>query len=411
MQFFLFFSFEEGGKVCYNNSSDICRGLHKKLEERLMNEKEISEIRRRFRPDKSNISHLRGCYVNEKGEIITKFEQSLALTPQEESERILANLKRTLSGTIGKNLIDITFTTQQVVGSEEHKLLMALRNSALKDEEALKVFYEKVIKAVSLEGNYMILLTHDRYDVPYRSQDGEKQDDASSEVFSYILCSICPVKMTKPALSYFAADNMIHNLKTDWIVAPPELGFLFPSFDDRSTNIYNALYYSRDTLEIHKEFTDAVFHCETPMPAAEQKETFQAILENTLADDCSYEVVQAVHEQLTGMIEEHKANKESEPLVISKGTVKNVLKACEVAESRIEKFEEKYDAEFGSDAALSPRNIIDPKFEVRTPDVTIHVNPERSDLVETRVINGARYILIRAEEGVEVNGVNVHIAK
>ncbi len=376
-----------------------------------MNEKEISEIRRRFRPDKSNISHLHGCYVNEKGEIITEFEQSLSLTPQEESERILANLKRTLSGTVGKNLIDITFTTQQVVDSDEHRLLMALRDSALKDDEALKMFYEKVIKAVSLEGNYMILLTHDRYDVPYRSQDGEKQDDASSEVFSYILCSICPVKTTKPALSYYPTDNMLHNLKTDWIVAPPELGFLFPAFDDRSANIYNALYYSRNAAESHKEFTDAVFHCEVPMPAEEQKGTFQAILENTLDSDCSYEVVQAVHEQLTGLIEEHKANREEEPLVVSKGTVKNVLKACEVAESRIEKFDEKYDAEFGADTVLSPRNIIDSKFEVRTPDVTIRVNPERSDLVQTRVINGARYILIRAEDGVEVNGVNVHIAK
>ena len=395
--------------MCYNNSPDIIKETIKQLEERAMNEKEISEIRRRFRSDKSNISHLCGCYVNEQGEIITEFEQSLALTPQEESERILANLKRTLSGTLGKNLIDISFSTQQVVDSEEHRLLMALRDSALKDEAVRRSFYEKVIETSPLEGNYMILLTHDRYDVPYHSQDGEKQDDASSEVYSYILCSICPVKMTKPALSYYSSDNMIHNLKTDWIVAPPELGFMFPSFDDRSSNIYNALYYSRDISEIHRNFTDVIFHCEIPMPAAEQKETFQAVLESTLADECRYDVIQAVHDELIGMIEEHKANKETEPLTISKGTIKNVLKSCAIEESRVEKFEEKYDAEFGEDTDLSPRNIVDRKFELRTPDVTIRVNPERSDLIETRIIGGARYILIRAEDGVEVNGVNVHI--
>ena len=71
---------------------------------------------------------------------------------------------------------------------------------------------------------------------------------------------------------------------------------------------------------------------------------------------------------------------------------------------------EEVDAEFGADADVSPQNLVDVKrIEVRTPDVTIHVTPGRSDLVETRVIDGARYILIRAEEGVEVNGVQVRI--
>lgn len=375
-----------------------------------MNEKEIAEIRRRFRPDKGNISHLCGCYVNEKGEIIAQFDQSLAMTPQEESEQILANLKRTLSGTPGKNLLDIAFTTAQVVDSEEHRLLMALRNSRLKEEEALQAFYQRVIQTVSMDGNYMILLTCDQYDVPYRSQDGERQDDASSEVFSYILCSICPVKMTKPALSYYPADQMLHNLKLDWVVAPPELGFLFPAFDDRSTNIYSALYYTRSPSENHQEFVDAIFRTELPMPAAEQKETFQEILEDALADECSYEVVQAVYDELSGLIEEHKANKEADPPAISKNMVKSVLKSCAVPEERVEKYSETYDSRFGPDAELSPGNLIDRKLALRTPDVTIQVNPERSDLIETRVINGARYILIRAEDGVEVNGVNIHIS-
>lgn len=374
-----------------------------------MNEKEIAEIRRRFRPDKSNISHVRGCYVNSNREIISQFSQSLALTPQEESEKILALLKRSLSGTLGKNLIDVTFATQQVVDSDEHRLLMALRNSALNDEEAVQTFYQRVIQALSLEGQYMILLAQDTYDVPYRSKDGESLEDASSEVFSYILCSICPVKMAQPALSYFASDNQLHNRTADWIVSAPELGFLFPAFDDRSANIYNALYYSRNTAENHQELVEALFNTETPMPAADQKETFEAILETTLEKDCSYDVVQAVHEQLYELIEEHKANKEAEPPVVSKRELKNVLKGCGISEERVNAFDEKYDAAFGPETDLSPRNLVDSKFQVKTPDVTIQVNPERSDLVETRVINGAKYILIRAEGGVEVNGVDIQI--
>lgn len=376
-----------------------------------MNEKEISEIRRRFRPEKNNITALRGCYVNSQGEIISEFNQSLALTPQEEAENILAILKRTLSGTLGKNLLDITFATEQVVDSDEHRLLMALRNSSLKDEEAVQAFYQRVMQSVNLEGNYLILLTHDTYDVPYRSKDGENQADASSEVYSYLLCSICPVKMTKPVLSYYANDNMFHNRTANWIVAAPELGFLFPAFDDRSANIYNALYYSRNLEENHERFVDTVFHSSIPMPAAVQKETFEAILEDTLAEECSYEVVQAVHEHLCEMIEEHKERKEPEPLVISKGIVKNVLQTCGVDEACVNAFDEKYDEGFGADTDINPQNIVDSKqFELRTPNVTIRVSPERSDLIETRMIDGAKYILIRADEGVEVNGVNVHIS-
>lgn len=376
-----------------------------------MNEKEVAEIRRRFRPEKSNINFIRGCYVNDKREIVSEFRQSLALTPQEESEKILAVLKRTLSGALGKNLIDIEFATQQVVDSEEHGLLMELRNSSLNNEEAIQAIFQRVVQSLSLEGHYVILLAHDTYDVPYRSKDGDEQGEASSEVFSYFLCSVCPVKMTKPALSYYVNENMFHNRKEDWIVSAPELGFLFPAFEDRSANIYSALYYTRDTAENHPEFVDAVFKTEIPMPAAEQKETFQAVLGDTLAEDCSYDVVQTVHEQLCGMIEEHKANKEAEPLVVSKNTVKRVLESCGVSEDRVAAFDEKYDTAFGENVGISPRNIVDSKqFEVCTPDVTIRVKPERGDLVETRVIDGVKYILIRADEGVEVNGVPIHIS-
>lgn len=377
-----------------------------------MNEKEVAELRRRFRPEKSSISHIRGCYVNERGGIVSQFDQSLAMMTQEETERFLTLLKRSLSGTLGKNLLDIPFTTQQVVDSEEHRLLMALRDSELKDEDAIQTFFQKVIQSLKLEEHYLILLAHDAYDVPYRSKDGERQDDASDQVYSYLLCSICPVKQTKPALSYYVHENEFHNRTGDWLVSPPELGFLFPAFDDRSTNLYNALYYTKDTAENHPELIDEVFKSQAPMPAEEQKETFHSILGDTLADACSYEVVQAVHEQLCDMIETHKANHESEPLTLSKGAVKGVLRSCGVAQEYMESFEQRYDDAFGADTALSPRNLVDPKqLEVRTPDVTIQVNPQRSELLETRMINGVKYILIRADEGVEVNGVSVQITE
>ncbi len=376
-----------------------------------MNEKEIAELRRRFRADKSSISRVRGCYVNEKREIISQFDQSLGILGQTESEQLLSTLRKTLSGTLGKNLLDIPFDTRQVVEGDQHKLLMTLRNSALRDEEAVSAFYQRVIQSLDLEGNYLILLVQDDYDVPYRSKDDQRQDDASSEVFRYILCSICPVKQTKEALSYYVYENAFHSISADWVVSAPEMGFLFPSFDERSTNLYDALYYCKDTSQTHPDFVEAVFHAPAPMPAAEQMETFQALLEDTLSDECRYQVVQSVHGQLREMIEEHKANKVEEPLVVDKGTVRRVLEHSGVSEEHVEAFEERYDDAFGADADLSPRNLVDTKqLEITTPDVTIKVSPDRGDLVETRLIDGARYILIRAEEGVAVNGVPIQIS-
>ena len=115
-----------------------------------MNQRELGELRRRFRPEKSAISRVYGCYVNSSREIIAYIDQSLGLMPQEEAEKYLGLLKKALSGTLGRNLIDIVFSTQQVADSEEHRLLSTLRTSKLKDAEARDAFYQKVIGSLDM---------------------------------------------------------------------------------------------------------------------------------------------------------------------------------------------------------------------------------------------------------------------
>ena len=377
-----------------------------------MNQREIGELRRRLRQDKTTITHIRGCYVNEKQEIISRFDQSVSVLSEEEGERVLNLLKKSLSGTLGKNLVDISFTTQQVASGEAHKLLMNLRDGGTQKEDVLEAFYEKVAASVHLDSGYVILLAGDAYDVPFKGRDDLTFDEASDTTYRYILCSICPVKLAKPALTYRLTAGEFQNRAVDYVVGTPELGFLFPAFDDRATNLYNALYYSRNLGENHSEFVSAVFDTQPPMPAKEQKESFQTILGQSLDEECSLETVQAVRGQLCAMIQEHKESKEPEPLVITKSTVKGVLSSCGISEEKVETFDREYDEIFGEGTDLSPRNVIDPKqMEVKTPDVTIRVNPDRPELVETRTLNGARYILIRAEEGVEVNGVTIQIPK
>lgn len=375
-----------------------------------MNDKEIGEIRRHLRRDRSNITAIYGCYVNDNKEIITEFRQSTGIMPENESDKYFALLRRTLSGSIGKNLIDITFKTSQVADSPEHKLLMGLRESKCTDEELRGEFFKKVIDTVVMEGNYLILLACDGYDVPFKSKDDSFQKDNSDEVYTYILCTVCPVKQTKSNLHYVPEEKLFHDGAMNQMVSAPTLGFLFPAFDDRSTNIYNALYYTKDIRNAQEAFISALFNTPVPKPAMEQKQTFEALLTTALGEECSMDVVQTVHDQLCQRIELHKESKVPDPLMVSKEDVKDVLSSCGVSEQSLSKFSVDYDEAFGFEADLHPKNIIDNKhFEVKTPDVVIKVDPTRSDLIETRVIGGVKYILICADEEVEVNGVNITI--
>ena len=377
-----------------------------------MNTKEIGEIRRRQRRDRSNMTAIYGCYVNDNKEIISEFKQSIGLMPENEAEKYFGLLRRTLGGTLGKNLIDITFKTSQVANSEEHKLLMDLRASKLADDEMRQVFYKKAIENLSFDGNYLILLGCDSYDVPFKSRDGDTQADNSEETYTYLLCAICPVKQTKANLHYVPEEKQFHDGNMANIVSAPELGFLFPAFDSRATNIYNALYYNKSVKENHQAFVDAVFNAPVPKPAFEQKQSFEALLTRALDEECTLDVVQTVHEQICQQIELHKESKVPEALMISKDMVKETLEGCGVSEQHLAKFSIDYDEAFGFEADVHPKNIIDnKKIEISTPDVIIKVAPDRGDLIETRIIGGVKYILINAEENVTVNGVDIHIGE
>ena len=374
-----------------------------------MNQKELSELRRRFRPEKSAISHIYGCYVNGSREIISYLDEPMGMMPQEEAEKYLGLLKKALSGTLGRNLVDIVFSTQQVMDSDEHRFLMGLRDSQLKDGALRQSFYDKVIASLDMDGsNYLILLAHDAYDVPYKGRDGELQDDASDTVFSYIICCVCPVKDGKLELGFFSGENEFHSCAANQIVAPPELGFLFPALADRAANIYNALLYSKKADQLHQEFINAVFRTEPPLSAAEQREAFEGALTGALEDACSIEVVQAVHERLRDQIVQHKETKDPEPLALTAGDIGNILRDCSVPEERVSAFLERCGERLGANVVLNPVNLIESgKFEVETADAKLSLDPEHSYLLEMRVIDGRQYLLFPADS-VTVNGLPVH---
>lgn len=374
-----------------------------------MNEKETGEIRRRIKLGKCAVNYIYGCFVNEKKEVVSSFRQSLGLMDNDDADNLLSIIRKTLSGTLGKNLIDLPYKNQQVVDSDEHRLMSALRTQAPESEEAINIFFNATASTLAMGNNYLILLIQDSYDVPQYGSDESRIEDSSS-VYNYCLCAVCPVKQSKQALGFVAHENAFKTLAANQLISPPEIGFLFPTFDDRTANIYDILFYTKNTADNHPEFIENILRTEVPMPAEEQKEVFNSIIEETLSEDCNLEVAVNVRDVLCEKIEEHKQQKDEDPPVITKKSVSNILTNCGVNEERVKSFEDKFDESFGENAELSPQNFVNTKeLSVSTPDVSIKINSDRSDLLETRIIDGKKYIMIRAESNVEVNGITVKI--
>lgn len=371
-----------------------------------MTKQEIAEIKKLLTPKKCSITRICGCYVDGEKNKKTELKQAFLALPEEEMFKYFEILRKTLSGNIGKNLLTLDFPLASEENGGTQDFLLRLRDSKLKDDILLEEFYDRIIDNYEYVGNYLILVIHDVYDVPGRTLDGIEMEDASDEVYEYILACICPVELSKPGLSYNAVENTFQNRIRDWVVGLPDTGFLFPAFNDRGSDIHSTLYYSKDPEELRDGFVEQLLGCPLPLSAGNQKETFQTLVEETLGETCDIETVKNIHDKLNEMAEEHKD--EPQPLILDKNEMKTILAGSGVSNDRLEQFDRHYDETAGETTSLFASNVMNTRtFEVKTPDIVIKVNPERTDLIETKVIGGRECLVVQLDGGVVVNGITV----
>lgn len=371
-----------------------------------MNKKEISEIKKIFTPDDAVITRICGCYVDGDKNIICKMKQAFSALPEEEMHKYLDIFRQTLSGTVGKNLLNMDFLLTQETRGGTQEFLLRLRDSKLEDDALIDELYEKIIFNYDYGMNYYIILIHVTYDVPGKASDGNEMFDASDYVHNFVLCSICPVNLTKGALGYRIEDNVIGERIRDWVVEGPAKGFMFPVFNDRTTDIHSALYFTKKCEDLQPQLIDNLFGTEKPLSAGDQNIAFNTVIAKTMGDDFDYEIIQNIQENLTEMIEDTKD--EPEPLVLTKKEVKQLLEKSRVPEEKMEEFDRTFEEEVGNEAKIVATNIASAKkFNIETPDIVIKVNPDRADLVETRMIDGRQCIVIPVDDHIEVNGMNV----
>lgn len=373
-----------------------------------MNKKEVSEIKRLFTPDRTPITRICGCYVDADKNKKTKMKEAFLSLSDEEMFKYFEILKKTLSGTIGRNLLDMEFPLTEEAGGGAQEYLMRLKKSRLKDDELLDEFYDKIIENFLYPENYYIVIVHGAYDIPKKASDGIEMFDASDDVYEFILCSICPVRLTKPGLCYNEDTNAIEERIRDWFVEVPVTGFLFPAFTDRNTDIHSVLYYSKNPEELNADFARLLLGCELPLSASSQKEAFNTLISETLQNECTYETVRTIHQELNDLLDERKDD--PNPPALDKNDVKRLLMENGATEETLEHFDDEFEQSGGNNqTALYVSNVINRrKFEIRTPNIVISVKPECADLVETRMLDGRPYFVIPADDSVEVNGIPVH---
>ncbi len=372
-----------------------------------MNKAETLEIKKQFTQDRNTIDRICGCLVDHEKNKRLMFKKAFGSVPEDESFKYLDIFQHTLAGTFGKNLISLEFPLDQEQPGGTQDFLLTLRNSKLEDDELIEEFYDKIIANFIYGENYLIILTHSVYDIPGVTGDGIEMEDASDNVYDYVLCSICPVKLSKAGLGYDEVQNVIQDRTRDWIVEGPMKGFLFPAFIERNTDIHNMLYFTKKPEDLQPEFVEAMFGGRAPISAPEQKDIFEAVVQNTIGEDADYDIMRNIHDNLNDMIEDHEGD--PEPLELSKKDVKQLLSDSGVSEERMGYFDENYTKCAGDeDYPLLASNIANTKkFDIETPDVVIKVKPDRTDLVESRIVDGRQCLVIAVDDHIEVNGISV----
>lgn len=327
-----------------------------------MQRKDLLEIKKRFKKNECTFTRMTGCYVNATKEKVTSFSNVFLNLPDEEYYKYLEIAKKTLSGTIGNQLLELSFPMEEESGAmSKQQFFMGLKASALKDEGLLERFYDLVIDSYDYTGNYLILLFHDAYDVITKTEDNLKLDE-SEEVYEYILCSLCPVTLSKPGLGYLEEENKIGVRLRDWIVAPPENGFLFPAFTDRSSDIHSLLYFTKNTKEPHEAFMENGLGCPAKRTSMQQKKAFENIVKQAVGDDeATEEVFLKLQDSLCTMLDrQEEAGNEDTPIALNTEIFRDVLADSDISESLAPKIEKAFAEEF-TDAIPTADALLDNK--------------------------------------------------
>lgn len=333
----------------------------------MLRNKDILELKRRFKKEACTITKMCGCYVDGNKDKIVKLDETFLNLEDEEFFKYLEIAKKALSGTIGNNLLELSFAREEEEPGGKQQYLLGLRESGLRNPELLEHLYDMIIENYDYVGNYLILVFHDAYDIITKTNDDLKLDE-SEEVYTYLLCAICPVNLSKPGLGYREDEHRIGVRKQDWVVGVPDVGFLFPSFSERSADIHSLTYYVRDARDSHRDFIETALGCGAKRTATEEQNTFNSIVKTAIAPivENSDAMLLEIQEKLNGLAEEHEAAMEDlvvvepEAFTLTTEIIKDVMSGHNIPDATVTRIQEHFSEEF-SDKPPAVKNLVNEK--------------------------------------------------
>lgn len=373
-----------------------------------MNKKDQAEIKKQFNRKNKCISRICGCYFDIDGNKKLTYGMPFLNVPEEEDIKYMKLLSSVIGGKLGKLLHNCAYDTKEELHGDMHKLLTALRDSELKDEKLLDLFYNRIIEKLRKEGNYLILLAYCLYDVPVKGDDGFTQHGESDTVYNYLVCAVCPVTLSDSGLRYNEEHNSIESRFRDWLVDMPERGFLFPAFTDRASDLHTLMYYVKKSELLEEGFLSDTFGLTPPAPDKVEKESFrQLVTVLSQEEGIGLETVNSIHDELALSIEAHK--EDAAPFVLDQKEVKNVLERSGVDVSTYSEFDELYRNCCGEQGLLAENVVEQKKVDIRIRDIKVSVPREEMDFLETRRVDGKKCLVITVDDDMTVNGVPVQI--
>lgn len=315
---------------------------------KIMNKKEILELRKTFRPENCNISRIATCYVTSEKEKILEKSQAFLSLPGEEAFKYFDILKQALSGTVGKNLY--TLKTNSIHPADESpQKLETLRKYHKNDEGMLTDLFDSIIGSYDSSENYLIIVVNGLYDIPRVTSDDQELEDASDEVYSYILTCICPVELDKPGLSIDCTKPAILDKERDWMVKNPVNALLYPAFTDRATDIHHALYFAKKAENSQDNFLKELIGSEMMLSDKEEHEWFLDTLNHAHEEQMPLETAKEIHTKLV----EKSLEKENLPSagMLSKKELLQVIDK-ELNADQVKDIDEDYDKTVGKKMTL-----------------------------------------------------------
>ena len=371
-----------------------------------MDKKAIAEIRKLMTPGHCVIDRIRGIYVDDNREILMEMKETFLPMQEENVEKYCEIFKKTLSGRLGKNLFNLEFPLEEEKEGGRQHFLYRLQQSGLRDEDLVSEFFEKVIDTYEAPGKYLVLLVHGMYDIPARTSDGADLEDGSDYVYSFLLCSFCPVTERRDGLCYDTETGMFIDKRGEWIVQKPDQGFLFPAYNDRMPDLHSVLYYARKENERHSELTDSLLGASLPMKQSDQADLFHSLVEETLGRDCDFGNVVSVQEAVSQMIEAHKDD--PEPLQLEKADVRRVLSENGASREVMENFDETFEQAVGEGGTLMAESLVPSgNMVVKSPSIRISIKSDMKEMLQTRILDGREYLIIPVQDQIEVNGIRI----